>query len=90
MERRNRSLEAYNQLKYIDTLDGEDRASGLKRWVEKYLSSDDKLDFDLEFKDLQILLELFYKNLNFIKQFNADLQKQMTETQKMKTFLQNT
>ena len=89
MERRNRSLEAYNQLKYIDTLDAEDRASGLKRWVEQYLSSDDKLDFDLEFKDLKILLELFYKNLEFIKQFNNNLQKQMIETQKLKVFLKN-
>ncbi len=89
MERRNRSLEAYNQLKYIDTLDGEERASGLQRWVEKYLSSENKLDFDLEFKDLKILLELFYKNLEFIKQFNNNLQKQMTETQKLKAFLKN-
>jgi hypothetical protein len=89
MERRNRSLEAFNQLKYIDTLDEEQRASGLQRWVEKYLSSENKLEFDLEFKDLKTLLELFYKNLDFIKQFNANLQKQMVETQKMKAFLQN-
>lgn len=89
MERRNRSLEAYNQLKYIDTLDDEERASGLQRWVEKYLSSENKLDFDLEFKDLKNLLELFYKNLEFIKQFNNNLQKQMIETQKLKAFLKN-
>jgi len=89
MERRNRSLEAFNQLKYIDTLDEEQRASGLQHWVEKYLSNENKLEFDLEFKDLKTLLELFYKNLDFIKQFNANLQKQMAETQKMKAFLQN-
>lgn len=89
MERRNRSLEAYQQLKYIDTLDDEERAFQLQRWVEKYISSDNKLDFDLEFNDLKILLELFYKNLDFIKKFNANLQKQMIETQKMKTYLQN-
>ncbi|MFA7083166.1 MAG: hypothetical protein WC141_01385 [Arcobacteraceae bacterium] len=89
MERRNRSVEAFNQLKYIDTLDDEQRASQLQIWVEKYLTFEDKFDFDLEYNDLQSLSELFYKNLNFIKEFNASLQKQMTETQKMKAFLLN-
>jgi len=89
MERRNRSLEALSQLKFIDTLDEEERASGLQRWVQKYLLADNKLDFDLEFKDLQILLELYYKNINFMKTFNSNIQQQMTENQKMRAFLQN-
>jgi hypothetical protein len=89
MERRNRSLEALSQLQFIDTLDYEQRASELQRWVQKYLVADDKIDFDLEFKDLQILLELYYKNLDFMKTFNANLQQQMSENQKMRAFLQN-
>lgn len=89
MERRNRSLEAFNQLKYIDTLDDEQRASQLQKWTEKYLISEEKFYFDLEYNELQMLSELFYKNLNFIKEFNISLQKQMIETQKMKTFLLN-
>lgn len=89
MERRNRSLEALSQLQFVDTLDDEQRASGLQRWVEKYLMAEDKLDFDLEFKDLQILLELYYKNLDFMKTFNSNLQQQMNENQKMRAFLQN-
>ncbi len=89
MERRNRSLEAFERLKYIDSLDEEQRAKALQHWVEEYLSTDNKLEFDLEFKDLKFLLELFYKNLDFIKQYNANLQKQMAETQKMKAFLKN-
>ena len=89
MERRNRSLEALSQLQFIDTLDEEERASGLQRWVQKYLLADNKLDFDLEFKDLQILLELYYKNINFMKTFNSNIQQQMTENQKMRAFLQN-
>lgn len=89
MERRNRSVEALNQLKYIDTLDDEERISGLQRWVQSYLSSEDKLEFDLEFKDLQILLELYYKNINFMKSFNSDIQQQMAENKKLKAFVEN-
>ncbi len=89
MERRNRSLEALSQLKFIDTLDEEERALGLQRWVQKYLLADNKLDFDLEFKDLQTLLELYYKNINFMKMFNSNIQQQMSENQKMRAFLQN-
>ena len=89
MERRDRSLKAFNQLKYIDSLDDDQRASRLQKWVVEYLSAEEKLDFDLEYNDLKTLLELFYKNLNFIKEFNLNIQKQMTETEKMKTFLQN-
>lgn len=89
MERRNRSLEALSQLKFIDTLNEEERASGLQRWVQKYLLAENKLDFDLEFKDLQVLLELYYKNIEFMKTFNANIQQQMTENQKMRAFIKN-
>lgn len=89
MERRNRSLEALSQLQFIDSLDEEERALGLQRWVQKYLLADNKVDFDLEFKDLQTLLELYYKNIEFMKTFNSNIQQQMTENQKMRAFLQN-
>lgn len=90
MERRNRSVEALNQLKFIDTLDEEERVSGLQRWVQNYLSTDNKFEFDLEFKDLQVLLELYYKNINFMKSFNSNIQQQMAENQKLRAFVQNT
>jgi hypothetical protein len=89
MERRNRSVEALNQLKFIDTLDEEDRMSGLQRWVQTYLSVEDKFEFDLEFKDLQVLLELYYKNINFMKEYNLNIQQQMAENKKLKAFVEN-
>lgn len=89
MERRNRSVEALNQLKFIDTLDEEDRMSGLQRWVQTYLSAENKFEFDLEFKDLQVLLELYYKNINFMKEYNSNIQQQMAENKKLKAFVEN-
>ncbi len=90
MERRDRSLSALKRLIYIDSLDDELRAPALSHWANKYLPEDGKeLDFDLENKDLKMLLELFYKNVRFLKQFNSDLQIGMTQMRKMRTYLQN-
>ena len=38
MERRNRSLKALSELRYIDTLDSELKAESLKKWVESNLT----------------------------------------------------
>lgn len=89
MERRNRSLEALKELYYVDSLEASERADGLLRWYEKYLSESDITSFDLELEDLKILQELFYKNIEFLKKHKEDVRKEMLKTQKMKRFLKN-
>ncbi len=90
MERRNRSIEALNRLLYIDSLDEELKAPALVHWANKYLLDESSvLDFDLELQDLNMLLELFYKNIRFLKEFNGEIQKDLIGMRKMRTFLQN-
>ncbi|MEA3553103.1 MAG: hypothetical protein U9R39_01735 [Campylobacterota bacterium] len=87
MERRNRSLEALDKLQYIDALDNEDRAVQLATWVNKYLENESIEDFDLEYNDLKKLSELFYKNINFLKQHRKDVKHQLDSHHKIKQFL---
>lgn len=89
MERRDRSLKALEELTYIDSLDSYDRADALVRWYNKHLSSGDISDFDLEKKDLEKLLELFYKNINFLKEHKEQTRKDMSDNKKMQRFLGN-
>lgn len=67
MERRNWSLNALQELVYIDSLDDEQRALGLSNWTTKYLVDNKIFQFDLEHKDLLKLSELMYKNMEFLK-----------------------
>ncbi len=90
MERRDRSVEALNRLLYVDSLDEELKAPALAHWINKYVSSNnDILYFDLEQEDLNMLSELFYKNIIFLKEFNTSIQKELIQMRKMRTFLQN-
>ena len=87
MERRDRSLKALEELIYIDSLDSYERADALVRWYNKYLSSADISEFDLEKKDLERLLELFYKNISFLKNHKKETRKDMVNNKKMQRFL---
>jgi len=87
MERRNRSVEALNNLKYIDSLDDDFRAESLQEWVEKYLEDSQIEDFDLELNDLNCLSELFYKNINFLKQHRVNMKSSIDNHKKIREFL---
>ena len=87
MERRNRSLKALNELVYIDSLDSFTKADALVKWYEDYLSNDLIENFDLELSDLKRLEELFFKNINFLKNHKEETRLELIKTQKMKRFL---
>ncbi len=89
MERRDRSLRALEELIYIDSLDSDERAAALLRWHKKYLTSEKITDFDLIKSDLVKLLELFYKNINFLKEHKEKTRQDMIENKKMQRFLNN-
>ncbi len=87
MERRNRSLRALEELIYIDSLDSYDKANSLINWYNKYLKDSDITNFDLELKNLEWLLELFYKNINFLKEHRIKIKQDIIENAKMQKFL---
>lgn len=87
MERRDWSLEALNELIYVDSLESYEKADALVRWHEKYLSENSIQDFDLEFSDLKKLEELFFKNLSFLKTHKETTQKELVKMQKLRKFL---
>ena len=87
MERRNWSLKALEELIYIDSLDSYERADALIRWHKKYLTDKKITDFDLETDDLKKLSELFYKNINFLKEHKEQTRQDMVENKKMQRFL---
>jgi len=87
MERRNWSLKALSELKYIDSLDSEQRAESLKDWVERNLTDNSISDFDLELKDFNSLSELFYKNITFLKNHRKDMKEAINNHKKIREFL---
>lgn len=87
MERRDWSVEALNELIYVDSLESYEKADALVRWHEKYLSENSIQDFDLEFSDLKKLEELFFKNLSFLKTHKETTQKELVKMQKLRKFL---
>jgi hypothetical protein len=89
MERRNRSLKALKELTYIDSLDSFAKADALVKWFDTYLKDDTIENFDLELDDLKRLEELFFKNINFLKNHKEDTRQELVKMQKMKRFLKN-
>jgi len=87
MERRNRSIEAFNKLLYIDSLDSEKKAVQLELWVADYLSSN--LDFYKDLKEIELLQlsELYFKNISFLKSFRKQLKIDMEYISKQRKFL---
>ena len=86
MERRNRSLKALEELIYIDSLEDFDKAPSIVRWVQVYLDEDVERSFDLERQDLEKLAELFYKNINFLKEHRLELKKELDQGNNIKKF----
>lgn len=90
MERRDWSLKALQELRFLDSLDDQERADGLVRWGTKYISNEEgSFDFDLDIEDLKTLSELYYKNLQFLKNYKTQMQEEMRKNRKMQTFLKN-
>ena len=87
MERRDRSLKALKELTYIDSLDSYEKADALLRWYDDYFSNTSIEDFDLELEDLKKLEELFFKNINFLKNHKEETRLELIKMQKVKRFL---
>ena len=89
MERRNRSLNALKELVYVDSLDSVAKADALIKWQADYLANDSIEDFDLELSELKQLKELFFKNINFLKNHTEETRLELIRIQKMKRFLKH-
>jgi len=94
MERRNWTLKSLEELIYIDSLDDELKAASLVSWVEKYTLSDKALKIEtsdyiplLNKSELSKFLELFYKNINFLKNHKLYIKSQLDSSAKIKSFL---
>jgi len=88
MERRDRSLEALNKLKYINSLDDEYRAQSLSLWMNDYFSEDYLENISLSNNQMKELLELFYQNINFLKKHKILLNNEINKNDKIKFFFQ--
>lgn len=87
MERRNWSLKVLNELQYIYTLDDEQRVKSLEKWVQTYLQESDFLEkLQLSVYELDNFSELFYKNIQFLKEQKNLLQDKLQENDKIKKF----
>ena len=87
MERRNWSLEALEKLQYIDSLDDELRSKSLENWSKTYLQSKDFLsNLDLTYQEIETFSELFYKNINFLKEQKTKIREELKQTQNIKKF----
>lgn len=89
MERRDWSVKALKELRYVDSLDSNEKADSLVRWHNKYLDENDIQDFDLELEDLKQLKELFFKNINFLKNHKEESRLELIKMKKMKRFLEH-
>ena len=87
MERRNRSLKALNELIYIDSLDSFEKGNALVNWYNDYLSENSIEEFDLELRDLKTLEELFFRNINFLKEIKEEARQELIRIKKIKNFL---
>ena len=89
MERRDWSLMALSELTRIDSLDSFQKADALVKWYHNYLGENQITDFDLEHQDLIKLSELFYKNINFLKNQKDIALEEIKRINKTKEFLKN-
>jgi len=89
MERRNWSIEALSNLKYVDSLDDDyEKAYSLQLWTSKYMEDDFLSNIDLKEDDLKFLSELFYKNIKFLKEHKVTIHKELNQNKNIKKFLQ--
>jgi hypothetical protein len=86
MERRNWSLEVYNNLVYIDSLDSDEKGKSLELWVEQYLDDDFLDKLDLKYQELKNFTELFYKTIEFLKSSQNELSIELNKNKNIKKF----
>ena len=89
MERRNRSLKALKELIYIDSLESFTKADALVVWYDDYLKDDTIENFQLELSELKEIEEIFFKNINFLKNQKEETKDELAKIQKMKRFLKH-
>ena len=89
MERRDWSIKLLKELIYIDSLDSYEKANNLVSWYTEYFSKSSINDLDLEVNDLKVLEELFYRNINFLKEQQKEAAEELKNIKKMKSFLKN-
>ena len=87
MERRDWSIKLLKELIYIDSLESYDKADSLVSWYSENFSEKNINDLDLELSDLKILEELFYRNINFLKEQQKQAGEELKNIKKMKSFL---
>lgn len=87
MERRDWSIKLLKELIYIDSLESYDKANSLVSWYTEHFSESSINDLDLDTNDLQTLEELFYKNINFLKEQQKQASEEVKNIKKMKSFL---
>ncbi|HJE02281.1 hypothetical protein AAX26_00280 [Aliarcobacter thereius] len=89
MERRDRSLKVLKELRYIDSLDSYEKADSLVSWYEEYFTNNKVEDLDLEESELLAFEELFFTNLNFLKEQKEIARIDLQNLKKVKNFLKN-
>lgn len=89
MERRDRSIKAFEELIRIDSLDSYEKADALVSWYEEYIGQNSVEDFDLKLEELKQMEELFFKSINFLKNQKIQAKDDLNETRKMRKFLNN-
>ena len=89
MERRDWSIKLLKELIYIDSLDSYEKANNLVSWYSEYFSKSSINDLDLELSDLKILEELFYRNINFLKEQQKEASEELKNIKKMKSFIKH-
>ena len=89
MERRDWSIKLLKELIYIDSLDSYEKANNLVSWYTEYFSKSSINDLDLELNDLKIVEELFYRNINFLKEKQKQAGEELKNIKKMKSFLKH-
>ena len=89
MERRDWSIKLLKELIYIDSLDSYEKANNLVSWYREHFSKSSINDLDLEVNDLKILEELFYRNINFLKEQQKEAAEELKNIKKMKSFLKH-
>lgn len=90
MERRNWSIEALKEIKYITTLSTKERSHRLVEWCNSYLINNDIQDFDLPTDELKELSEYFFRNIEFIKILKDEAQTELLENRKIRKYMLNT
>ena len=89
MERRDWSIKLLKELIYIDSLESYEKANNLVSWYTEYFSKSSINDLDLEVNDLKVLEELFYRNINFLKEQQKEAAEELKNIKKMKSFLKH-